>query len=190
MSTEIRSAREAMTIFKILGIKEITTERQRKNGTQVFELPIIHAWGPHKESQKPLRFATYSSGYVRNVTGNLASYYQINKKKGGNGYRFETTERILIPSWEERLIYLAKFIIKNYYKKPTYLISDWTMNNMKEQYKLANDLRNQTDKLPFGDECESEVFHEGDKFLCSTDVEEFVRQDVQVIINGHRYNLS
>ena len=40
MSTEIRSAREAMTIFKIRGIKEINKNRQRKNGTQVFELPI------------------------------------------------------------------------------------------------------------------------------------------------------
>ena len=44
MSTEIRSAREAMTIFKILGIKEITTKRQRKNGTQVFELPSVAAY--------------------------------------------------------------------------------------------------------------------------------------------------
>jgi hypothetical protein len=81
-------------------------------------------------------------------------------------------ERILIPHWEDRLIYLAKFIIKNYYQKPTYLISDWTMNTIRAQYKQANDLRNQTDTLPFGD------------------VEEFVRQDLQVIINGHRYNLS
>jgi hypothetical protein len=44
MSTEIRSAREAMTIFKILGIKDVTTDRQRKNGTQVFELPIQQMW--------------------------------------------------------------------------------------------------------------------------------------------------
>ena len=40
LSTEIKSAREAMTIFKILGIKDVTTDRQRKNGTTVYELPI------------------------------------------------------------------------------------------------------------------------------------------------------
>ena len=66
MSTEIRSAREAMTIFKILGIKEVTTMRQIANGTQVFELPVHQMWGP--SNMPPLRFATYTTGYVRNVT--------------------------------------------------------------------------------------------------------------------------
>ncbi len=79
MSTEIRSAREAMTIFKILGIKEITTERQRKNGTQVFELPIQQMW--QTLNPKPLRFATYEAGYVRNVSEYNSSPYQINKLK-------------------------------------------------------------------------------------------------------------
>ena len=175
MSTEIRSAREAMTIFKILGIKDITTKRQRKNGTQVFELPIHQMWQTCEP--KPLRFATYKTGYVRNVSDYNSSSYQINKTKkqpAGDGYHFEHIERILIPGWEERLIYLAKFIIKNYYKKPTYLISDYTMDTMKSQYRQASELRNQTDVLPFD---------EDDKFFCSTD-------DVQVIVNGHRYNLS
>ena len=39
----------------------------------------------------------------------------------------DNTERILIPNWEDRLIYLAKFIIKNYYKKPTYVIVTTTI---------------------------------------------------------------
>ena len=151
MSTEIRSAREAMTIFKILGIKDVTTERQRKNGTQVFELPIHQMFGP--SNKHPLRFATYRAGYVRNVTECNASPYQINKTKkrpaGTDGYHFETVERILIHSWEDRLIYLAKFIIKNYYQKPTYLISDYTMDTIKSQYKQANELRNQSDELPW-----------------------------------------
>ena len=167
LSTEIRSAREAMTIFKILGIKDITTERQRKNGTTVYELPIKCMW--HPNNQYPLRFATYESGYIRNVTDSNSSHYQINKTKrqpaGENGCHFEHVKRILIHSWEDRLIYLAKFIIKNYYQKPTYLISDYTMGTIKSQYKQALELRNQNDKLPFGD-------------------------DIQVIINGHRYNLS
>ena len=57
MSTEIRSAREVMTIFKILGIKDISTDRQQKNGTQVFELPIQQMY----QNLKPynLKFATY-----------------------------------------------------------------------------------------------------------------------------------
>ena len=171
MSTEIRSAREAMTIFKILGIKDVSTERQRKNGTQVFELPIHQMWQTCEP--KPLRFATYKTGYVRNVSDYNSSSYQINKTKkqpAGNGYHFEHTERILIKSWEERLIYLAKFIIKNYYQKPTYLMNDYTIKCLKEAYYEQNKTG-----LPFDEE--------EDKFFCSTD-------DVQVIINGHRYNLS
>ena len=59
MSTEIRSAREALTIFKILGIKDITTERQRKNGTTVYELPIQQMW--QTLVPKPLRCLLYTS---------------------------------------------------------------------------------------------------------------------------------
>ena len=114
---------------------------------------------------KPLRFATYTTGYVRNVTEGLASSYQINKTKPVT-YESGMTgkERILIPSWEERLIYLAKFIIKNYYQKTTYIMSDYVMDCLREAY--VRDYNNQpSNRLPFGDE-------------------------VQVIVNGHRYNLS
>ena len=163
LSTEIKSAREAMTIFKILGIKDVTTDRQRKNGTTVYELPISQVW--QTLQPKPIRFATYETGYVRNVTEGLSSSYQINKTKpvvyesGMTG-----KERTLIPHWEDRLIYLAKFIIKNYYQKPTYVMSDYVMDCLREAYK--RDYNNKpSNRLPFGDE-------------------------VQVIVNGHRYNLS
>ena len=172
MSTEIRSAREAMTIFKILGIKDVSTERQRKNGTQVFELPIQQMW--QTLEPKPLRFATYKAGYVRNVSPYNSSPYQINKTKkqpaGTNGYHFEHVERILIPNWEERLIYLAKFIIKNYYQKPTYLINDYVIKCLKEAYYEQNKTG-----LPWGDSVHPDSTPEN---------------DIQVIINGHRYNLS
>ena len=175
MSTEIRSAREAMTIFKILGIKDVSTERQRKNVTQVFELPIHQMWQTCEP--KPLRFATYKTGYVRNVSDYNSSSYQINKTKkqpAGNGYHFEHTERILIESWEERLIYLAKFIIKNYYQKPTYVMNDYVIKCLKEAY-LRDYNNNPNNRLPFGD-----IVHPD-----SSPVD-----DIKVIINGHRYNLS
>jgi len=163
MSTEIKSAREAMTIFKILGVKDVTTDRQRKNGTTVYELPISQVW--QTLDPKPLRFATYDTGYVRNVTEGLSSSYQINKTKQVT-YKSGITgvESIMIPHWEDRLIYLAKFIIKNYYQKPTYVMSDYVMECLREAY--VRDYNNKpSNRLPFGDE-------------------------VQVIVNGHRYNLS
>ena len=163
MSTEIRSAREAMTIFKILGIKDVSTERQRKNGTQVFELPIKQMY--QSLVPMPMRFACYKSGYVRNVSPSNSSAYQLNQTKiVPSDYKDWTrTERKLIPSWEERLIYLAKFIIKNYYQKTTYLISDYSIELLQQERRQANKDREWNN--PSGD-------------------------DIKVIINGHRYNLS
>ena len=179
LSTEIKSAREAMTIFKILGVKDVTTDRQRKNGTTVYELPISQVW--QTLQPKPLRFATYKAGYVRNVTEGLASSYQINKTKPVT-YESGMTgkERIMIPHWEDRLIYLAKFIIKNYYQKTTYVMSDYVMDCLREAY--VRDYNNKpSNRLPFGDKVSlNEVPW---NTVSSVD-------DVQVIINGHRYNLS
>jgi hypothetical protein len=87
---------------------------------------------------------------------------------------YEQIERVLIPTDNKRTVYLANFILKNYYQKPTYLISDYTMDTIKSQYKQANESRNQSDKLPWCDFVNPE----------STPVD-----DIQVIINGHRYNL-
>ena len=170
MKYKVTTVDEAMKMFDMLGIKNVSTRRQKKNGTQVYELPIQQMW--QTCNPKPLRFACYRSGYVRNVSEYNSSAYQINKTKkqpAGNGYHFEHTERILIESWEERLIYLAKFIIKNYYQKPTYLMNDYTIECLKEAYYEQNKTG-----LPFD---------EDEKFFCSTD-------DVQVLVNGHRYNLS
>ena len=169
MSTEIRSAREAMTIFKILGIKDVSTERQRKNGTQVYELPIQQMY--QSLIPKPLRFACYRSGYVRNVSEYNTSPYQINKTKiVPSGYKDWTcTVRKLIPTYDERIVYLANFILKNYYQKPTYLINDYVIECLQQERKINNDARE------WGDFVNPE----------STPVD-----DIKVIINGHRYNLS
>ena len=170
--TKITTAREASNIFEILGIKDITTKRQRHNGTTVYELPIQQMWATL--NPKPLRFATYSTGYVRNVSESNFSCYQINKTKQVSyykGYRREVyTERILIPTQQDRLIYLANFVIKNYYKKPTYVINDYTIKLLKDAYYEQNKTG-----LPWGDSVHPD----------STPID-----DIKVIINGHRYNLS
>ena len=170
--TKITTAREASNIFEILGIKDITTKRQRHNGTTVYELPISQVW--QSLEPKPLRFATYTTGYVRNISESNSSCYQINKTKkrpaGTDGYHYETVERIMIPTQQDRLIYLANYIIKNYYKKPTYLMNDYVIKCLKEAYHEQNKTG-----LPWGDSVHPDSTPEN---------------DIQVIINGHRYNLS
>ena len=157
---KITTVDEAMIMFDMLGIKNVSTRRQKKNGTQVYELPIQQMW--QTLDPKPLRFACYRSGYVRNVSEYNTSPYQINQTKiVPSGYKDWTcTVRKLIPTYDERIVYLANFILKNYYQKPTYLINDYTIKCLKEAYFEQNKTG-----LPFGD-------------------------DIQVIINGHRYNLS
>ena len=164
MKYKVTTATEALQVFDMLGIKNVSTRQQKKNGTQVYELPIQQMW--QTLDPKPLRFACYRSGYVRNVSDYNSSAYQINKtnkQPAGNGYHFEHTEGILIPNYDERLVYLANFILKNYYQKPTYLINDYVIECLQQERRQANKDREWNN--PSGD-------------------------DIKVIINGIRYNLS
>ena len=54
-------------------IREVTTQRQAKNGTREFEFPV-----KTKYSKKPLRLACFKSGYVRKQN-DTHSPYQLNK---------------------------------------------------------------------------------------------------------------
>jgi len=104
-------------LFKLLGVKDVTTDRQKNNGTQMFEIPFDHDNVPGLK----LRFAIYSSGYVRNVNGAWTSY-QLNKKEIYKTHVYEwgkyhTYKRVLIYSRENRLKFLFEFILKNYYLK-------------------------------------------------------------------------
>ena len=99
--------------MKLLGIKEVTTPRQALNGTRDFELPIKYRWG------KNIRLASFKTGYVRNQNG-CYSNYQLNKviryKEKGN--RYYNYKRVLIQKEVDRLEYLLKFAVRNYYTKP------------------------------------------------------------------------
>ena len=99
-------------IFELLGIKNVTSKRQKKNGTHVFEIPF-ETYGGNR-----IRLATYKSGAVRNVNS-CFSCYQLNptKLEKSEEYNFDHKVRIPITSHEGRLEFLLKFIIKNYYKK-------------------------------------------------------------------------
>ena len=104
---------EILNTMKLLGIKEVTTPRQARNGTREFELPIKDKWSGIK-----IRLASFKTGYVRNQNC-CYSNYQLNKvvryKEKGN--RYYNYKRILIPNEVDRLEYLLKFAVRNYYTK-------------------------------------------------------------------------
>ena len=136
---------EIERMLQFLDIQEVTTERQKKNGTREFELPIKDSW-----SGKKIRVASFASGYVRNQNS-ASSNYQLNKTKKNyektfsNGYEWWATERILIPNEQDRLAYLISYCLKNYYIKNANQVADgeyipkWKYEEAKERYDVDRD---------------------------------------------------
>ena len=134
--------KELLKVFDLLQIKEITTDRQKKQGTQVFKLPMKAYW-KYADYSEPVLLATYKSGYVRRLLTNSgamggANCYQLNKRyeskpeyfkdyewtergtqEWTGKYRAFTTRKCkLIPKEIDRLQYLLNYAIKNWYNKP------------------------------------------------------------------------
>ena len=109
--------------MKLLGIQDVSTKRQEKNGTTVWRLPI-----KNHDNRNPsyIEVASFSTGYVRNQNSGYSNY-QLNKRCEGepeyfqldNGdYRkFSTRSCVLIPNEIDRLEYLITYCLKNYYIK-------------------------------------------------------------------------
>ena len=102
----------AIETLKALGVKNVTTNRQKKNGTTCFELPTGDT------------VAEFNSGYIRKYLmhkGRKLTCYQLNpvyqtpyKVVWSDGRLYETTSnnRMLIHSRAERLKRLVLYTIK------------------------------------------------------------------------------
>ena len=103
-------------------LKDVTTDRQRKNNTRMFEITS----GVYSGS----RFATYDSGMVRKIIRsrfNELSCYQLNPTRTSIRYwmgsnmeiqSYPYSQRVLIHKGVNRLVYLKNYLIKNYNMKP------------------------------------------------------------------------
>ena len=199
---KVKTMREAYRVFELLGIKEVTKEWQRKKGTEVWELPFKSMYNNGHLSIN--RFSIYRSGYVRKMVvygKNNASMscYQLNrvrkeaeyfkdyeynsdytKSKWTGKYRKRyANKRIMIDNHRDRVIYLCNYILKNYYNNSKMsLVGEYTRSRIEIMHGewWRNERKN--DKLPFFDADEGE-------WKNSPNV-----NDVKVIINGQRYNLS
>ena len=136
--------------MKLLNIQDVTTDRQHKNGTIVWQLPIKNEWN----NGSLIEVASFSTGYVRN-NNSASSNYQLNKQVDGkpeyyklsNGdYRKYTgKERVLIPIEIDRLEYLISYCLKNYYIKHANFVADgeyvpkWRYDNLADAAKLDYD---------------------------------------------------
>ena len=122
----------------LLGIVDITTTRQDKNGTIVWRLPIKNNWN----NGKLIEVASFSTGYVRNQNSGYSNY-QLNKRQFEDEYfqayewkndkqvkipnQFRKWQRktcVLIPIEIDRLEYLISYCLKNYYIKRANEVAD------------------------------------------------------------------
>ena len=194
---KVKTMGEAYRVFELLGIKNVTKEWQRSKGTEVWELPFKTMY--YNGSAEINRFTIYKNGYVRkmvvygenNATKGCYQLNRVRKKEyflkdyqwcdekndsvwTGKYRKCLGNERIMIDTHQDRVIYLCNYILKNYYRNSKMnLVGEYTMKRVSEGHGewWRNERKN--DEWPFED------------VKKGTDV-----NDVQVIINGHRYNLS
>ena len=164
--------------MQLLGIQEVTTKQQKKNGTREFKLPVKDQYA------KPIYVASFASGYVRRTKANgYSPSWQINKRvesepqyypeyKWQDGYqvktgkyrKFTTRGCKLIPNEADRLEYLVSFCLKNYYIGQANMLSSgmfvprWKYEELEKSKKIGWNYGNQ--------------------------------DEISVTINGHRYNLT
>ena len=121
--------------MQLLGIQDVTTNRQHRNGTVVWQLPIKN----NNSGKTLIEVASFSTGYVRNQNSGYSNY-QLNKrcedepeffdsgKKDSMGRtlytQFTTRGCVLIPEEIDRLEYLISYCLKNYYIKRANEVAD------------------------------------------------------------------
>ena len=168
MKKQFNNFVEIERMLQFLDIQEVTTERQKKNGTREFKLPVKCQYGSE------IHVASFASGYVRRTkAGGYCPSWQLNKRVESepryygpfeNGlYRKYTTRACkLIPNEQDRIAYLISFCLKNYYigyankLSSGEFIPKWKYDDLADAARIDYEQQN---------------------------------PEVKVIVNGHRYNV-
>ena len=190
IDTTIKDRTDALGFFKLMGIKEITTARQKKNGTTVYELPISKL--SYTGNTYKYKYAIYDSGYIRDVSDHCSSPWYINKRyetktKYWNSYykeygNYTGFKPVFIKNFDDQLVYLANYILKNRYGSKLYSCCDWNIEQIKETCDFRHKHKWEGSTVTITRDEYNELKRL--KPLTST------QDDIQVIINGQRYNLS
>jgi len=148
--------------MKLLGIQDVSTKRQDKNGTITWRLPIKNQWNDGSF----IEVASFSTGYVRN-NNSCYTNYQLNKRGTKDRYwpevhsewidgeyvqtptgkysKYTSKTCILIPIEIERLEYLIAYCLKNYYIKHANFVADgeyipkWRYDNLADAARIDYD---------------------------------------------------
>ena len=195
---KVRTMQEAYRVFEYLGIKEVTKPWQKAKGTEVWELPFKTMY--YNGATEINRFTIYRNGYVRKMVvygenNATKGCYQLNRVRKEaeyfKDYKWNDVEcthewtgkyrkryankRIMIDTHRDRVVYLCNYILKNYYRNSKCaLVGEYTMKRVSEVH--GEWWRGNKNNYGFKETVERDSYIDDN--------------DVKVIINGHRYNLS
>ncbi len=191
---------------EFLGIKDVTTERQKKNGTVIWRLPI-------KKHNQFIEVGSFESGYVRRMNG-CYTPYQLNKCEPhvefhkewrwnsqateqyftGKYNKFVGKRRIKINKEIDRLEYLISYCLKNYYINQANEIENGKfIPKWRHEYEMKNgdiervrELQSENRRLHNIYLKQTTEIQELQKRFESTAVE---LDELTVSVNGHRYKV-
>ena len=216
---KVKTMREAYRVFELLGIKDVTKPWQKRKGTEVWELPQRNVYyNGHGEINRFTIYRNgYIRKMIVGRNGASMSCYQLNRVRKVASYvkdyewnsdisdgvwtgkyrKIYSNERIMIDTHQERVVYLCNYILKNYYRKMDF-VGDYTIKRMEQIHGEWWRNERKIDTLPFGEEhklTQEQLDKENEQAILNAEDPNYPTgdhrtDDIQVIINGHRYNLS
>ena len=189
MKKQFNNFVEVERMLQFLDIQEVTTKRQKKNGTREFKLPIKDLYC---SKGSYIHVASFASGYVRRTkAGGHCPAWQLNKRIDSEPQYYETDKEDwcgrplyrkyttstckLIPDEQDRIAYLISFCLKNYY--------------IGYANKVARSSGEYIPKWKYEDDLKEANTYYGNNTGAMDKIEELQQPEVKVIVNGHRYNV-
>ena len=191
-------------LTEILGWKDISTKRQKKNGTTIYRLPI-------KKYGQYIEVGSFESGYVRRMNG-CYTPYQLNKcenydhfykaydyngevqKWTGKYNKHVCRKRLLIDNEYDRINYLISYCLKNYYINQANEIENGKfIPKWKHEYEMKNGSIDKVRELQEENRELRKRFEETAMELSNRYTDGFndgkEEPEVSVTVNGHRYKV-
>ena len=178
----------------LLGWKDITTDKQIRNGTRIYRLPI-------KMYGQYIEVGSFESGYVRRMNGG-DRIYQLNKcepcvtyykdynskwvdgeyiqKFTGKYNKYVGKSRIKIMSTKKRLQYLITYCLKNYYINLANQVEDGKyIPKWKHEYEMENLRGRLLEEIDDLQKYQTKLLKRNDGAL----------DNLSVIVNNERYKI-
>jgi hypothetical protein len=207
--------KQVMDTIELLGWKDVSTYRQKKNGTIIYRLPI-------KMYGKYIEVGSFQSGYVRRMNGGYTPY-QLNKcepsvtyykdyktiwnedrsdyiqKPTGKYNKFVGKRRIIIRGEVARLRYLVLYCLKNYYINQANQVEDGKyIDKWRHEQRVGHFLKcHDTDDVINFEYSGGQItnLENGDVFVHEQHAywnkwQKEKPSSVEIIIDGHRYKVK